>query len=295
MQLRPAGRRVIASVREGRLTLRVAKNGGLLAEFGFELKLTELGRLTVLDCVVNEGGTELLVMDVLLWDAAEISECEAECRHFWLRSRLSEPLDVSLEALSSPRTGRRKLQIGRISYMQPLDATGENIAALYDAATDSLLFLHKAAVLAPGLSPLYLQWRDGKICRFPIDTADATGMQIPARQAVVLKAKRRGSRVVLKTWDSVKLADFDEMAEFPILFAVDESSFLVRGLIDDCVHDPAAGSVQLVNLSDLQRVPGARVFPDSLARILGQAQFRRTGRPLVTLEQLLVAARASSP
>ena len=243
--------------------------------------------MTVLDGILDEHGN-FFILDVLFWDAAEISECEAECRHFWLASRFSE-----ISSSENPEIG-----IKNFRYIKPVDATSENIAGVYGGDrkffnpqfpdfnfhTDSLLFMHKAAAYLPGLSPLYLQWRDGKICKFPIDTADSTGQLIPRRQAVVLRAKRRGSRVLLKTWDSVTLADFDEISEFTLSFNLDESSFLVRGYIDDFTDE--AG---IANLADLERVTSTRVFPDSLARIRSQANFRKHECPIVSINDLIVS------
>ncbi len=281
VQLRPGGRRVIATIREGRMQLRSAKNGNILEICGFSEELQVFGRETMLDGVWDEITGAFFVMDVLFWDSAEISACEAECRHFWLSSRFSE--------ISNVRVGK----ITRFCYIKPLDATSENISAVYNGdigafssqvsfQTDSLLFMHKEAVYTAGLSPLFLQWRDANISKYTIDTNDKYGKLIPPRQAVVLKVKRQGSRVVLKTWDGAKVADCDEML-FPLTFRLDESSFLVRGYIDDIVEDEG---IALVNLTDIERVTSVRVFPDSLARIRSQAVFRKHNRPIVTIESL---------
>ena len=291
VQMRPAGRRVIATIREGILRVHSAKNGKFMAEFPINQGLLCLGRLTVLDGVLDESGN-FFVLDVLFWDGAEIADCDAECRHFWLYSRFSEVSEIS------EITGN--FRISTIRYIGPVDATAENISAVYagdgkfiipefpqsrNFHTDSLLFMHKSAVYSSGLSALYLQWRDGKICKFPIDTADDTGESIPVAQAVVLKAKRRGTSVVFKTWDSMKLAKLNEQESESVasLFKVDEASCLVRGLIDGVDEED---TIRLRNFRAIERLSSVRKYPDSLGRILTQAKFREFGQPYVSIEQL---------
>ena len=301
VQLRPQGRRVIAIIKNGKITLR--NKHGRVMDVRREVSL--LGKplgFTMLDCVIDEG-TEgvhgpitLHVMDLIFWDQMEMSESEADCRHFWLASRFSEcPFNDNSE------------QSIRLIYAPPIDATCGAIQELYSSASktrrfDSFLFTHKSSQYSPGLSPLVLQWRDQKISRYAIDTDDVHGLKFPEMQSVVLRAVRmEGGRITLQTWDSVVIgtASEDDLGLKPdgkdlrledsindqndgaLDTRTSQEYYLVRGLIRG-----VAGNGSLLGLSELKIVPAGRAFPDSFARIQTQAGLR-AGTPLVSIRDLL--------
>lgn len=132
-----------------------------------------------------QGDRSYAVCDVLVWADTDLAGAEAECRMFWLASRVSELREKS-------RRARPLLLIPAVP------ATPEALLQAYQAdvgyAKDSLLFLHREGhyCVSEPVTPLALMWRDRHISRFVVDTPDEKGEVLPERQAVVLEMRAQG-------------------------------------------------------------------------------------------------------
>ena len=321
VQLRPEGKRVILIIKEGRVSIR-SKQGKLLTRNLFvEPGLLPFG-LTILDCIIPDTiqgmANCIYVMDVIYWDQGGLGDSEAEFRHYWLKSRFSEiHFQPNLTAgFGSGVIDWNSIEtLPRLLYVPPLEANSESISRLYQSGiegyqfqddaleweatagsyiADSLLFINKASIYTPGLTPLVLQWRDRSLSRFAIDTDDFEGLGIPEKQSVVLAVRRSPSddgRIQLITWDSVFVCEGvesdivsinDTKQKFqPRTDKADDIVYLVRAKIRGIDEQG-----NLLGLSDVKKVSPGRVFPDSYARIKTQAALRQSGHGLVTIDQM---------
>ncbi|KAF4718137.1 hypothetical protein FOZ63_015678, partial [Perkinsus olseni] len=100
----------------GTATLR-SKNGRFYWSYYVGPEFAGMG-LTVLDVVYPDTTPgfrrAIFVMDVIIWNHSELTSADAECRHYWLKSRLED------------MNSRREDLFGGDSSMMAMDAGGDD-------------------------------------------------------------------------------------------------------------------------------------------------------------------------
>ncbi|KAF4757351.1 hypothetical protein FOZ63_032461, partial [Perkinsus olseni] len=189
VKVRPEGKHCLLIIHAGTATLR-SKNGRFYWSYYVGPEFAGMG-LTVLDVVYPDttpgfrramyappvfaclGGLmdDLLrfVMDVIIWNHSELTSADAECRHYWLKSRL-EDMNSRREDLFGGDSSMMAMDAGGddddsmlpdLVYVPAFDATPETITSLYngehdgiDYQPDSFIFMHKQGLYWQGLTPL---------------------------------------------------------------------------------------------------------------------------------------------
>ncbi|EER00032.1 conserved hypothetical protein [Perkinsus marinus ATCC 50983] len=216
VKIRPEGKHCLLIIHAGTATLR-SKNGRYYWSYYVGPEFAGMG-LTVLDVVYPDTTPgfrrAIFVMDVIIWNHSELTSADAECRHYWLKSRL-EDMNTRREDLFGGDSSMMGIDasgddddtmLPDLVYVPAFDATPEVIASLYngdhdgiDYQPDSLIFMHKQGLYWQGLTPLVLCYRDEHLSRFYIDTADEGGYSSKSggtAMPVVLQVWRPSSAVV---------------------------------------------------------------------------------------------------
>lgn len=153
----------------------------------------------------------IAVVDALSWGDCSLGGLPAECRRFILSSKFSE-LEQQLSQVSN--TNRHIFRL-----VETIEATAENLENLYfsrrhilpDTISDSIIFVHKEALYLPGVSQLYLCWRDTHLSRFPVDTND--GKSVPERQVANLWLRFRDGAIQTEDYVTVARLQPDTLTE----------------------------------------------------------------------------------
>lgn len=227
------------------------------------------------------GDRTYAICDVLVWGDIDMAGAEAECRLFFLESRMEEMRE------KHPRRARP------LKLLRALPATPQSLQELYSADVgypkDSLLFLHRAGhyQLDQPITPVALMWRDRQLSRFVVDTPDEKGESLPERQAVVLEV-RGGGR--LRTADRMIVA---QCTEEDVAAAEGSSGKCgkFRGLLRCDVQSVDVANRCLVGVVPKTHIPvRSRVWPDSWGRIVFQHLHREGKAAMISFDALLRAA-----
>ncbi|KAF4715726.1 hypothetical protein FOZ63_032619 [Perkinsus olseni] len=208
VKVRPEGKHCLLIIHAGTATLR-SKNGRFYWSYYVGPEFAGMG-LTVLDVVYPDTTPgfrrAIFVMDVIIWNHSELTSADAECRHYWLKSRL-EDMNSRREDLFGGDSSMMAMDAGGedddtmlpdLVYVPAFDATPETITSLHngehdgiDYQPDSFIFMHKQGLYWQGLTPLVLCYRDKRLSRFYIDTPDEEGYSAKSAPAMP---------VVLQVW-----------------------------------------------------------------------------------------------
>eukprot|EP00930_Biecheleria_cincta_P001815 TRINITY_DN102905_c0_g1_i1.p1 TRINITY_DN102905_c0_g1~~TRINITY_DN102905_c0_g1_i1.p1 ORF type:complete len:522 (+),score=84.22 TRINITY_DN102905_c0_g1_i1:194-1567(+) len=227
------------------------------------------------------GDRTYAVCDVLVWGDIDMAGAEAECRLFFLQSRMEEMRETH------PRRARP------LKLVRALPATPESLQELYTADVgypkDSLLFLHREGhyQLDQPITPLALMWRDRHLSRFVVDTPDAKGESLPERQAVVLEV-RGGGR--LRTADRMIVAQCPEEAVAAAQGLTGKGN-KAKGLLRCDVQSVDVANRCLVGVVPKTHIPArSRVWADSWGRIVFQHLHREGKASVLSFDALIRAA-----
>lgn len=209
VMLRPEGERCLIILKNNVLYLR-SRNGNLIDEVildPFSLKRPD--SFGVFDGVfapnTGFGKKKIYVFDLLCWNKTDLIDSEYECRQYFLRQHFPFESSNSAPALM----GDEDMHAPEISLLHSAPVTRDSLSSMYrhDLSideTDSLVFFKKSSKYEAGLTQSALFFRDSHLSRFCIDTAHADGFEEGDEdQLVVLKLKREGGNVFLRTWDNV--------------------------------------------------------------------------------------------
>lgn len=227
------------------------------------------------------GNLTYAVCDVLVWGDMDMAGAEAECRLFFIQSRMEEMRE------KHPRRARP------LKLVKALPATPESLQELYTADVgypkDSLLFLHREGhyQLDQPITPLALMWRDRQLSRFVVDTPDKTGESLPERQAVVLEV-RGGGR--LRTADRMIVAQCKE-EDVDAVQGLSGTGSKAKGLLRCDVQSVDVANRCLVGVVPKTHIPvRSRVWPDSWGRIVFQHLHREGKASAFSFDALIRAA-----
>jgi hypothetical protein len=123
-------------------------------------------------------GSALYVSDVLAWRGVALAGCGAECRAFWLASKLGEGSEHAggpAAAGDGGGGGGGEGAAPEILALPALPATPEGLEAAARGASsgaalgfvqDGAYLLHREGSYAPGATPLALLWKDACCSRY---------------------------------------------------------------------------------------------------------------------------------
>lgn len=208
--LRPEGQRCLAVLQGNSLTLR-QRNGQVVDSFildPFSLKRSD--QVAIFDCVLGFSNRTMkrtvFITDLVQQKGNDLYMSDFSFRQYFLKehwpfaSMDSAPMLTGFSDESVPDFERIEFDF----------ATKRRIQSLYsqagsEYASDSLLFCSKDGRYTTGLSQEALIFRDEQLSRFAIDSKHEEGFDGGESMAMVLKAKKTGSKIDFETWDGISL------------------------------------------------------------------------------------------
>ncbi|XP_065197216.1 snurportin-1-like isoform X1 [Sycon ciliatum] len=157
MKICPVGKRCLVVAGRG-MTSAYSNNGHRINTFhsllpgGAKKSPSHDAECTLLDCIYVESQCLYCVLDVLCWNSSDMLEVEADCRFFWLKSRIDE--NPGVQSVS-------KLNPYAFKTIAALDCQSTTLQSVFSSApdvqVDGVLFYHRESGYEHGRTPL-LGW-----------------------------------------------------------------------------------------------------------------------------------------
>lgn len=292
--LRPEGNHV-AVISQGQTTDIVSKSG----KDSFRMPNKSLPHgLTILDAVLCDdqcnplhsisetkrmtsvdNNVIVFIVDCICWNDMIMLDSPAECRHFFLKSRMEE---ADLEQPPTLEMGNNDKNIFR--FVNWYDVSAPNLQLLYNTdfnyQKDGLVFVHKEAFYIPGINPLYLRFRDPICSKWCITTTDVERKNFPQNQTCYLKLNENQE---LQTEDGYPVSSLndDELRDVPNVHQP-----LARVNIQNVKLDGNVGKFEVSIVTWMNK--RNRKVADTMSRIIEQ-HLHRSGSQKIAFADILQA------
>eukprot|EP01041_Mallomonas_annulata_P003439 gene3439-6826_t len=217
---RPEGSRCLVAASRGGTVSR-HMDGRIIQSFVSQLPAGGLvgqksESTTLLDCIYCDINRCYYVIDVMCWKDYLLYDCTAEFRFYWIQSKFQEICNGDSMSCSD------NIRFQLVPYFESNHdglSLAANIAHLNvdkSYIPDGLLFYHKKAHYALGLSPLVLFWKDERTSRYAAVGGEGVAMDGQATtvhialQLTFLKQNPMTESVTLTETDSMTYGETDD-------------------------------------------------------------------------------------
>ena len=264
--LRPEGERCLVVLKNNTITLR-SRNGNIIGDTHILDPFRYLSRFDVdaiFDAVLSN---ELYIFDVLLFNQNELVNSEFEFRQFFLEQNWPFLSGKAPAVFMDDETGDST--IPEIHRLEAYQVSAASLQTLYDSSEyekDSLVFFRKTGKYENGLSSEALYFRDDKLSKYAIDSKHESGFAGDEDMDLVLVVWVKDKRVELKTWDKIRVLEFNSESEA-------EHAGIVKSLLKDKTKIRASLNVGEFKFEKFSQT--RKPFATSFNRVVDQVRKRK--------------------